>query len=520
MPGDAPLPAQLSLRGDDGSGRPRRGRAGRGRLGTALASALSVTVLMFSVGGWSLYAYANGNVNHIGLDLGGDRPAAEHDVENYLLVGTDSRAGTGDEYGGASLVAGQRSDTTMLIHVAEDGATTTVSFPRDTLVAIPEYTDQAGKVHKKHRGKFNSAIADGGPSLLIKMMESLTGMRVDHYVSVDLAGFKQITDAIGGVDVCVLPSDFRDRFQDDAGRWRVSTNTHDTMSGWSGGPGTLHVNGEQALAFVRQRHGFMQGDIARINRQQQFLGAVLHKATSGDVLTNPLKSGALLRAATAAVTLDENTSLDELMKLGLSMKGMTDGALHVETLPTRAPGRADGGNPDDGTLPPFGAVQLYDPVDLARIVLPLGGQVDGVTVEDTTASATPGPVTVPPEQVAVAVYNGSGTAGLAAKATTALTREGFQATSAGNAEPRAQARSQVLYGAGQQQAAWTVQAAVPGSVSRADPTITGIRLILGGGYTGVVTPAATSATPAAGATAPAPAAPASQDAPPPPNCTL
>ncbi|WP_420497578.1 LCP family protein [Parafrankia soli] len=516
MPGDSPLPSRLSLRGDGGFDRSRRGRFRGGRFGAVLTAALSAAVLLFSVGGWSLYAYANGNVTHVDLDLGDDRPAADHDVENYLLVGTDSRAGTGDEYGGSSLVAGQRSDTTMLIHVAEDGATTMVSFPRDTLVVIPEYTDAAGKVHKKHRGRFNSAITDGGPSLLVKMIESLTGMRVDHYVSVDLAGFKQITDAIGGVDVCVLPSDFKDHFQDDNKRWRVSTNTNDTMSGWSGGPGTLHVNGEQALAFVRQRHGFMQGDIARINRQQQFLGAVLRKATSGDVLTNPLKSSALLRAATGAVTLG-NTTLDELMALGLSMKGMAAGTMHVETLPTRAPGLADGGNPDNGTLPGFGAVQLYDPVDLAKIVMPLGGQVEGVTLEDTTASATPGPVTVPPAQVAVAVYNGSGTSGLAAKVTTALVREGFQATSAGNADPRA--ASQVRYGPGQEQAAWTVQAAVPGSIARADSTITGIHLILGSGYTGVVAPAMAGATPAAGTTPAAPAAAAPQG-PPPPPCTL
>lgn len=524
VPGEAPLPSHLSLRGGGTSGRSRRARVLGGRLGTALMAIVSAAVLVFSVGGWSLYTYANGNVNHVKLNLGGDRPPAEHDVANYLLVGTDSRAGTGDEYGGSS-VGGQRSDSTMLIHMAKDGATTMISFPRDTLVVIPEYTDAAGRTHREHKAKFNSAISDGGPSLLVKMVEGLTGMRVEHYVSVDLAGFKQITDALGGVDVCVLPSDFKDRFQDDNKKWRLSTNTKDSMSGWSGGPGVLHVNGDQALAFVRQRHGFLAGDIARINRQQQFLGAVFHKATSGDVLTNPAKSTALISAATSAVTLDDNTSLDDLRNLGLSMKGMAAGAMHVETLPTRAPGVADGGDPTDGTLPGYGAVQLYNPVDLAKIVIPLGGHVDGVTLADTAPAtpdpgATPGQVTVPPAQVTVSVYNGSTTSGLASRASTALVKVGFHLASVRKADSLKYTTSRVLYGSGQQQAAWTVQAAVPGSIARADPTITGIHLILGADYTGVVAPTMAGATPAAGAPPAAPTTAAPQSPPPPPNCTL
>ncbi|OHV43722.1 LCP family protein [Pseudofrankia sp. BMG5.36] len=519
MPGEVPLPSHLSPRGGR-RGRPRRGRVPGGRLGSGLLALISAAILLVCAGGWAQYTYANGNVGHVRLDLGGDRPPTERGVANYLLVGTDSRAGTGDEYGGSSVV-GQRSDSTILIHMAKNGETTMVSFPRDTLVIIPEYTDAAGKTHKLHKGRFNSAISDGGPSLLVKMIESLTGMRVDHYISVDLAGFKKITDAIGGVDVCVLPSDFKDHFKDDFGVWRLSTNTKDSMSGWSGGPGIVHVNGEQALAFVRQRHGFLAGDIARINRQQQFLGAVFRKATSSDVLTNPIKSTALIKAATDALALDENTSLDDLKDLGLSMKGMAAGTMHVETLPTRSPGLADGGNPANGTLPGYGAVLLYDPVDLAKIVVPLGGHVDGVTPAGTTApatpdpGATPGPVTVPPAQISLDVYNGSTRSGLASTAATALTREGFRVGSTLNADPRNYTTSRVLYGPGQQQAAWTVQAAVPGAITRADPTITGIHLILGAEYTTVVSPMTAGATPAAG---PAPAAP--QGPPPPPSCTL
>ncbi|MCK9899910.1 transcriptional regulator [Parafrankia colletiae] len=501
MSEDSSLPPHLSLRvGGSSGGRARRARVPGGRLGTMLAALMSLGVLLFSVGGWSVSAYAEHNFRRVDLGLGRDHSSADHDVANYLLVGNDSRDGTNGEFGDEP---GQHSDSTILMHVAEDGTATMVSFPRDTLVTIPEYTDADGRTHGQHRGKFNGAFHDGGPELLVKMVEKLTGMQIDHYVAIDLAGFMKITDAIGGVDVCVLPSTYRDGFEDDDGNWRVSTNTDDSMTGWRGGPGTLHVNGRQALAFVRQRHGFFEGDLARIARQQQFLGAVFHKATSSDILTNPLRLAALVDAATGAVTLDEGTSLDNLKDLALSMKDA--GGMHVLTLPTRSPGLADGGNPENGTLPPFGSVKLYDPADLARIVVPMGGHVDGVASEDTTvpgapgAGATPGPVTVPPAQVTVSVLNGSPTAGLATKVTTVLAAKGFHAVNARNADSTEYTTSRVLYGPGQQQAAWTVQAAVPGSVTRADPSITGIHLILGSGYTGVVTPTMTTATPTAAA---------------------
>jgi len=501
---------------------PRSGQGGGGRARRPLRLLLgvvSVLVLLLSVGGWAQYTYANGNIHHISLSLGGDRPGKTFGASNYLLVGTDSRAGTGGAYGGDS-VQGQRSDTTILIHLAKDGTTTMVSFPRDTLVTIPAYTDSSGKKHKAHKDKFNSAISDGGPSLLVSLVENLTGMRVDHYVSMDLEGFKQITNAIGGVNVCVLPSSFRERPSKDNG-YRWSTNTNDPMSGWVGGPGTVHVNGDQALAFVRERHGLPNGDIDRIHRQQQFLGAVFRQATGGDVLTNPIKLESLISAATSALTLDDDTSITDLKGLALSMKGMAAGSMHVQTLPTHAPTAAEGGNPKDGTLAPYGAVQLYNPVDLAKIVVPLGGQVAGVTLDDTAApstpdpGATPGPVTVPASQISVAVFNGTTTSGLASKATTALATKGFHATIGGTASSQNYTTSRVIYGTGQQQAAWTVQAAVPGSVARADSTVTGIHLILGSNFTGVVTPAAAGSTPAAAATSAAPAGP-----PPPPNCTL
>ncbi|OHV74814.1 LCP family protein [Pseudofrankia sp. BMG5.36] len=519
----ASLPPHLDPRSDGGGEQGTRHASGGRRALRALLGALSTVVLLVSVGGWATYTYANGNINRIRLDLGDNRPDEKRGVTNYLVVGTDSRAGSDGEFGN---VPGQRSDTTILVHLAEDGTTTMVSFPRDTYVTVPEYTDSAGKSHPAHKDKFNSAISDGGPSLLVNMVESLTGMRVDHYVSMDLEGFKAITNAIGGVDVCVLPSSFRDHFKDDTGRARVSTNTKDPMSGWNGGPGTVHVNGDQGLAFVRQRHGLPNGDIDRIKRQQQFIGAVFHKATTGDVLTNPVKLQGLLSTATSALTLDDKTSINDLRDLATQMRGVAAGSIHMETLPTHAPTEAEGGIGNSGNIMLHGvatSVQIYNPVDLARLVTPLGGHVDGV--EDTASPTTepaPGPVTVPPSQVTVVVYNGSHRSGLAAQVTKDLTEMGFRVSGTLTAEPLTYTASRVLYGAGKEDAARTVQAAVPGSILRADQTITGVHLILGSEFTKVVTPALTGAGGTSG-TAASGAAPAPTTAPPAvpttPSCT-
>ena len=120
-------------------------------------------------------------------------------------MGTDSRAGTNGQYGD---VQGERSDTTILAHLDANGTTTNVSFPRDTLVTIPAYTDSRGVAHPSHKAKFNEAISDGGPSLLVRTVEQLTGIRVDHYVSVDLDGFKKIARRSTGCEVCILPSTY------------------------------------------------------------------------------------------------------------------------------------------------------------------------------------------------------------------------------------------------------------------------------------------------------------------------
>ncbi|EFC79879.1 LCP family protein [Parafrankia sp. EUN1f] len=447
---------------------------------------LSVLVFIVTASGWAFYTYVNGNTDRVSLSLGSDRPEQTDGATNYLVVGTDSRANSGGAYGD---VEGQRSDTTILVHFSEDETVTMLSFPRDTYVQIPKYTDSAGKVHAAHKNKFNSAISDGGPSLLVRTVESLTNLRIDHYVSMDLEGFKAITDAIGGVDVCVLPSTFKEYVSENG---RTSRNTNDPMSGFVGGPGTVHVNGEQALAFVRQRHGLPGGDLDRIHRQQQFMGAVFHKVIGGGVLKSPSKLEGLISTATGALTLDDNTDIMDLRKLATRLKGIASGGIAMQTLPTHAPGPTEGGN-ERGEILIGGqrvSVQLYNPADLEKIIAPLGGSTGVATTGTGSAAMT------------VQVFNGTTIAGLAAGAVDELTAKGYQATNSGNTTDSSNyVTSRVRYGAGMQDAATALQALVPGARLESDASITGLQLILGTSFDGLTDAPVTASSVAAQSTA-------------------
>ncbi len=478
----------------------------------AVLSGLSALILLISVGGWVSYSYFNGKIAHVALNLNGTRPdGAAGGTENYLLAGTDSRAGTGTEYG--TNIEGERSDSTILVHLDKDGTTTMVSFPRDLLVTIPAYTSSKGTHYAETKAKFNSAIQNGGPGRLVALVESLTDIRVDHYVSIDLEGFKAMTNAIGGVDVCILPSNYHQTFPDDNGVTRVSTNTNDPISGFVGGPGTIHVNGEQGLAFVRQRHGLPNGDLDRIKRQQQFLGAVFRKATTGGVLANPLKLEGLVSSATSALTLDDNTNINDLKKLATRLRGVAAGSVRMLTVPNHVATTADGATDAAGNIPPYGDVLITDQTPFEQMLAPLRGE-GGSSAKATTAPA------VAPASVTVVVYNGSRRAGLASTTVTALTAKGFVASSGGNASLTTYVTTRVRYGAGQEAAAQTLLKAVPGARLEADSSISGVQLILGSSFAGVGVAAAgtgstttTGSTPAGTASATASTASATTAAP-------
>ncbi|MFF4664091.1 LCP family protein [Streptomyces sp. NPDC001282] len=247
-----------------------------------------------------------------------ERPATVvRDAENILLIGSDTRAGDNRAYGrddGGS----QRSDTTILLHLAADReSVTAISLPRDLMVEIPVCHRPGGAATKKQFAQFNWAYQFGGTACTIRTVEKLTGIRIDHQMVVDFNGFKDMVDAVGGVEVCLKkPVDDPDaRLKLPAGR--------------------QNLDGEQALGYVRARKSIGNGsDTERMDRQQQFLGALVNKVQSDGVLLNPTRLYPVLDAATKSLTTDPGLdSLADLYDLVRELRDVPTDGVQFLTVP-------------------------------------------------------------------------------------------------------------------------------------------------------------------------------------------
>jgi LCP family protein required for cell wall assembly len=318
IPSGRAFPPELDPRRSRQPGRrPRKLRA----LGW-LAAIVSVLVFLGSVGGYAAARYYTSQLTRVDIRLPGTAapPAAADGSQNFLLIGSDTRAGANAQYnaakGSSQYVSGQRSDTVILAHLpAGSGKATLVSFPRDSWVFIPRYRQPDGKVIPAHQAKLNSAFSEGGPPLLIQTIENLSGLRVDHFVQIDFVGFRDMVNALGGVTIC------------------VRTRRADRESGDFLAPGYTHINGRKALAFVRQRYGLPQGDLDRIKDQQYFLSVLLHKVLSAGTLINPFKLNAFLRAAAHAVTVDQGLSINDLKDFALRLRHIDPAHVTFLTVP-------------------------------------------------------------------------------------------------------------------------------------------------------------------------------------------
>ena len=236
---------------------------------------------------------------------------------NLLLIGSDTRAGADAGYGAG--ITGARGDVTILLHLSADRQrAVAVSIPRDSLVLIPSCRRRDGTRTEPALDLINAAYARGGSACAIRTVERLTGVRIDHHVVVDFAGFKHMVDALGTVPICV-PRD-----------------VEDPNSGLRLRAGVHQADGKTALAYVRNRTLDGTGDLGRIKRQQAFLAAMLQEATTGGVRTNPGRLYRFLDAATRSVTTDPKlASLNELRKLAQSVQGIASGNVHFLTVPNR-----------------------------------------------------------------------------------------------------------------------------------------------------------------------------------------
>lgn len=297
--------------------------------GKVVAGALSAAVVLSTGTAWSAkYWYDSKVVQVEALDEESadiQDEALQEGAENFLLVGSDSRIGSNSN--GKEAVSGARSDVVMLAHVPADRArAVVVSFPRDLEITTPEcnrwqpaaknYTEEV--VPERGPVKLNAAYAYGGPRCVTKLVQRITGVRVNHFIGIEFDGFKEMVDAVGGVTMR-FDAPIVDRWQG-----RVIAK-----------PGTVTLDGDRALRLVRSRQvaGDPTGDYGRIERQQKFIGSLLDKIGSRDVLLKPSKLGAFARAFTGS-TFGENIGVDQLLTLARSMREFGSDRVVFRTVPT------------------------------------------------------------------------------------------------------------------------------------------------------------------------------------------
>ncbi len=405
--------------------RPARPPRRRGPLAWG-AGVLGLLMLACGTSGYLVYRHLNGNIHTVDVGDAGSRNVAAPGPLNILLIGTDSRLGLGRRYGDEGSVG--HADTTILFHVSADRAgAVALSIPRDLITDVPDcptrLRDGTVRTVPGLRGvRFNTSLGQQGrdPGCEMRTVEALTGIRPDHFVMADFTAVKDLSTAVGGVEVC-LAKDIDDR----------------GGSGLRLGRGRHVVEGEQALAFVRTRHSVGSGsDLDRIKLQQQFLASLIRRLRSDDTLGSPAKLWTLAQDATRALTVD--TGIGTVARLADLVRQL-------------------------GTLDPrhvtFATVPVVDnPAERwvhSTVVLDAGParQLFGLIARDRTlavpspdASATaPAAPRSAPGAVSVAVFNGSGMFGTA-RLTVAWLRERHRvgrAVVGGNVQVRA--RTTLVY---------------------------------------------------------------------------
>jgi LCP family protein required for cell wall assembly len=394
--------------------------------------------------------------------IGAARPDKATDI---LLVGLDSRTDAHDNPLPRQVLAqlragnneGELTDTMILVRIPDDGRhAIAISLPRDLYVELP---DGYGK-HKLNsaftRAKSATAerlIAQGadpatvrtesiaaGRKVLLQAVKDLTGVGIDHYAEVNLLGFALLTDAVGGVQVC-LRAPVNDRF-----------------SGANFKAGPQLISGPDALAFVRQRHGLPRGDLDRIVRQQAYLASLANKVLSAGTLANPSRVRQLINAAQQSLVLDEDF---DVLDFAARMQGLTAGNVVFETVPVLGDGESDSD----------GAVLKVDPEAVRAFV---AQAVDPATISAPPAKAT----------ITVEVFNASAVTGLARAVSDQLTGQGFLQGTVGNSPART--TSVVRYPARGEDAGRLVADALGGLPVEEDSSLAAstVQVYLGKNYAG------------------------------------
>ena len=436
-----------------------------------VATVLALLIVVGTGAAWSKVRSFESGINHIStaaLGGGGDDGAID-----ILLVGVDSRT---DAHGNplsaeelATLRAGDdvatNTDTIILVRIPNNGrSATAISIPRDSYVEAP------GLGKTKINGVFGQVKLDtmkelienegmdpaegekrgveAGREALIKTVADLTGVTVDHYAEIGLLGFALITDALGGVDVCLKDA------------------VYEPLSGADFPAGWQKLDGPQALSFVRQRHDLPRGDLDRVVRQQAVMASLAHQVISGKTLTSPATLHRLQQAVQRSVVLSDGWDImsfvDQLQKLAA-------GSVAFATVPVLE----EAGWSDDGMQ----SVVRVDPEQVRDWVAGLlNDQAEGKTEE----------IAYSPDKTTVDVVNDSDVNGLAAAVSEALSSKGFAGGQVGNNEAEHVTNSQVQAAKTDDLGAQAVSRDLGGLPVVADASVPAgsVRVILAADYTG------------------------------------
>ncbi|WP_078492237.1 LCP family protein [Streptomyces yerevanensis] len=349
-----------------------------------LAVGVGLGLLAAAAGGWVVYEKLDGNIT---ADEAAAAELARYEKErptalvkgarNILLIGSDSRSG--EENGKYGRDSGtERSDTVILLHLAANRrSATAVSVPRDLMVDVPGCRRRDGSRSEPVFAMFNYAFQTGGSACTIRTVEKLTDIRVDHHMVVDFNGFKDMVDAVDGVEVCL-----KEPMDDRAAKLRLPE-------------GRVKLDGEQALGYVRARKSLGDGsDTERMERQQRFLGALVSKVRGNDVLLNPVKLYPVLDAATSALTTDPAlANLRGLYDLVRGLRDIPTERVQFLTVPRESypynPNRDQLVEPEAEKL--FGRLRRDAPVEVADNSGSQSGKSGGKRNDGPSSTPSPAP---------------------------------------------------------------------------------------------------------------------------------
>ncbi|MGW0801806.1 LCP family protein [Nonomuraea sp. NPDC002799] len=406
------------------------------RRNIVIAGLLSTGILITTGAVWA-------TPRQIGTVDAGVTASSARGAENILLVGVDKRDDlTRQQQNRLKLgrESGQRTDTMMIIHLSEDHRqVTVVSLPRDTWTTIPGKGDH----------KINSAYQFGGPKLAKQTVEAATGLQINRYIEVNILGFIDVVDSLGGVTVCT-PVPISDA--------KIALNLP---------AGTHQLAGVQALGYARTR-ATARSDLDRIDRQQQVISALLNRALSADTLANPAKLAAFVNSTLSTVKVDPD---DGLLGLAGQVRDVSLDDVKFAEVPL---------SDVDFKAPTGESAVLWDK-QAARDLFAKIDKDQDLTKPTPAASATPSakPSPVSPGSITLKVKNGTLITGLGARTKSALTDYGFKVPGEpGNTGKKDYKKTVIRYGEGREAAARAVGAAIPGAeLRKAD--IDGIEVIAG-----------------------------------------